>query len=346
MTKSKRFYFQLLLWIGIWTALWLAEGSSTHFLMSNGLAFIFQAILLAGLIFFAAPVLLFKKKYLYFGLLSMGIILLFSWITFSISPEGPPHRPLEIEMDLPSQNSPPNRGPSLFFIHSITLALSYILATFLETFWFAQKKEEETIKNKNESLQTELKLLKSQINPHFLFNALNNIYSLSAINSEKTQQSISYLSDMLRYVLYECEQEWVSLYKEITYMQNYLKLFALKSSVPYSITTDFDIQDRNLDIAPMVLIPFLENALKHSNIEKRNGAFIAIKIRATTKEMLFEMENSIPKAVVQKDKVGGIGLENVKRRLAILYPQKHELIITNQEGVFKVILKIKVNEKE
>lgn len=345
MTKLKRFFLQILLWCGIWVALWLVEGAEERFIMANGLAFIFQTILLAGLIFYAAPALLFKKKYTYFGLASIVVIAIFAWISFQFSAAGQMPLPPGPEIDTMPKMPPPERGPSQFFIHGIILALSYILATFLETFWFAQKKEEETVKNKNEALQTELKLLKSQINPHFLFNSLNNIYALSVIDSDKTQQSISYLSDMLRYVLYECEQELVPLSKELTYIENYIKLFALKSSVPYKISTDFDIQDGAIRIAPMLFIPFMENALKHSNIEKRKGAFIRIKIQATKSEIQFEMENSIPQEAIIKDDVGGIGLENVKRRLEILYPQKHELNITDNGTNFKVLLKINVNGK-
>ena len=340
MTKLKRYFFQVVLWLGIWAALWLVEGASSKFVSANGLAFIFQTILLAGLIFYTAPTLLFKKKYTYFGLVSVAAILIFAWISFNFSTGGQIPPPPGPEMGTMPNIPPPNRAPSLFFIHGILLALSYILATFLETFWFAQKQEEETVKNKNEALQTELKLLKSQINPHFLFNSLNNIYALSVIDSEKTQQSISYLSDMLRYVLYECEQASVPLSKEITYMENYIKLFALKSSVPYAITTDFDIGDGSKRIAPMLFIPFMENALKHSNIEKRKGAFIHIKIHATPSEVQIEIENSIPQEMIHKDDVGGIGLENVKRRLEILYPKKHELKIDDNGSTFKVQLTI------
>lgn len=353
MTKARRFFFQVVLWLGIWGALWLVEGGDSKFIVANGLAFVFQTILLFGLIFYAAPNLLFKKKYTIFAMVSIAAIALFAWISFQFAPGGqlpPPSGPgMDALPNMPPPgpemgNSPktPPRAPSRFFIHGIILALSYILATFLETFWFAQKKEEETVKNKNEALQTELKLLKSQINPHFLFNSLNNIYALSVIDSDKTQQSISYLSDMLRYVLYECEQELVPLTKEITYIENYIKLYALKSSVPYPITTDFNVQDGSIRVAPMLFIPFMENALKHSNIERRKGAFIRIKIHATPSVVQFEMENSIPQEAVKKDDVGGIGLENVKRRLEILYSQKYELNITDADHTFRVKLKIKV----
>ncbi|WP_159447555.1 sensor histidine kinase [Maribacter arcticus] len=226
----------------------------------------------------------------------------------------------------------------------LLIAIAYVIATLVEIFMLAQRKEEEIIINKNDALQTELKLLKSQINPHFLFNALNNIYALSAIDSGRTQKSISYLSDMLRYVLYECEQEIVPLYNEIDYIENYIKLFSLKSSKTYPITTLFSIENQDVQIVPMLLIPFLENALKHSNIEKITDTFIHIKLTASTNQIDFEIENSKPTTPVVTDAVGGIGIDNVKKRLAILYPERHKLEINETSQAFKVNLKLQLHD--
>ncbi len=347
MNKSKRFYFQVLLWFGIWIVLWIFQGSGLGFIQANGLVFIFQAILLAVLIYYAAPALLFKRKYLYFIGASLIGIIVFTWISslqFDPLHRPPPGSPPTQLIEAPK--GPPQIGPSRFFIHFLMLSLSYILATFLETFLVAKKKEEETIRNKNESLQTELKLLKSQINPHFLFNALNNIYALSAIDSAKTQKSISYLADMLRYVLYECEQPLVSLEKEISYIDNYIRLFTLKSSKSYPITTDFKVLDKNIQIAPMLLIPFVENALKHSEIEKIKDTHIRIAIQASASEIEFEVENTIPDKIFNKDSVGGIGIGNVKKRLAIVYPDRHKLTINTENGIFKVTLRISLHGKD
>lgn len=348
MNKSKRFYFQVLLWFGIWIVLWISERGNTRFIISNIPAFIFQTLLLVGLIFYAAPNLLFKKKYLIFAVISFLSVLVLAFISSSLDhnlqvrppfisgPPGPPDA---------GQGRPP-QGASLFFIHILTLSLSYILATFIETFIFAQKKEEETIRNKSEKLQTELKFLKSQINPHFLFNSLNNIYSLSMIDSGKTQQSISYLSDMLRYVLYECEQKTVLLDKELTYINNYIKLFSLKSSRAYPITTNFKVMNPSIRVAPMLFIPFMENALKHSNIEKIDGSFIRIQIFADLSEIKFDIENTVPSEPSTKDDVGGIGIENVKRRLDILYPENYNLEIHETDKTFKVKLKINIHAED
>ncbi len=343
MSPSKRYNFQIILWFGIWGAFWFFSGAHPKFIVDNGLAFVFQTLLLAGLIFYAAPLLLFKKKYAYFIVASLAAILVCAWIS---SPKGgpPPHPPQGLPFPHPDNlRRPPGRLPSPFFIHFLVLSFSYILATFLETFWFAQKKEEETVRNKNENLQTELKLLKSQINPHFLFNSLNNIYALSVLDSDKTQQSISNLSDMLRYVLYECEQELVPLDKEIAYIKNYIRLFSLKSSKTYPIKTDFKTSGPAIRVAPMLFIPFIENALKHSHIEKIKDAFINIRIVATGDNIQFEVENNVPSESIHKDAVGGIGLENVRKRLAILYPDRHALTITESLVAFKVNLNIDLN---
>ncbi len=355
MNQLKRFLFQVVLWLVIWLTSWFFLGEDFQFLKENGLAFVFQILVISVLVFYTAPALLFKKKYLLFALISIGVLLLCTFLVpdiaaaqgSGIGPEsgprpgpgmGPPPGP-DMDISRGMQRKPPPK----FLINLLMLSISYIAATFIETFLFAQKKEEEIIVNKNEALQTELKLLKSQINPHFLFNSLNNIYALSVIDSGKTQQSIGYLSDMLRYVLYECEQELVPLEKEITYITNYIKLFELKSSKKYPIEVDFKVTSQNIKIAPMLFIPFMENALKHGNIEKIKDVFIRMKIDADKDRVLFEIENSKPQVPVVKDEVGGIGIENVKKRLAIVYPNRHELLINETSQAFKVNLKIDLN---
>ncbi|MFD2562387.1 sensor histidine kinase [Aquimarina rubra] len=337
MSKSKRFFFQILLWLTVWMILSIGQADNRRLFIENLLVFSFQVFLIAGLIFYLAEKFLFKKKYLLFFVISILAIGLCTFISSNLFT--PPRMPRIDEL-----RHMPRRPPSRFLITLLFLTISYVIATFLETFLFAQKKEEETIRSKNENLQTELKLLKSQINPHFLFNSLNNIYALSVIDSNKTQESISYLSDMLRYVLYECERNFVPIEKEITYIENYIRLFSLKSSKPYNITTDFNSMDKSVSIAPMLFIPFIENAFKHSNIEKPNGSFINIKIITMSSNVRLIIENSIPKEKIHKDKLGGIGIENVRKRLNILYPNQHQLQIKDHKDVFKVELNINLTD--
>jgi len=345
MNKTTRLLFQIITWIFIWFALWFAADKNSMFFQNNVVAFCFQILLIGGLIYYAAPTLLFKKKYWLFMLVSvlaLGVSLFFA---SNISQPPPMLRPENLpdlqgnEIEEIARRPPPGGG---FLIQLLLLTISYSMAIFIETFIFAQKKEEEIIINKNESLQSELKFLKSQINPHFLFNSLNNIYALSAIDTAKTQQSISYLSDMLRYVLYECDKPLVSINKEITYIENYINLFSLKSSKTYPITLDLKIENPNVSIAPMLLIPFVENAFKHSNIDKITGTFIKISIVSNTNEISFKIENTKPEHPINKDEVGGIGIINVKKRLSILYPETHTLLISETAEVYKVELQLNV----
>ena len=337
MKTSIRFNFQIILWLGIWLLLWISERSELVFIKQNGLTFFFQICSIGGIIYYAVPQLLFKKKQLIFSVLVIVLILIFAFLSSDFNPPPP-------NMNMPPIGNKTDSPPKPIVVHFLFLGIAALAAIFIETNIFAQKQEQEAILNKNEMLQTELKLLKFQINPHFLFNILNNIYTLSVINSDKTQQSISNLSTMLRYVLYDCEQPFVSIQQEITYIENYIKLFSLKSLEPYPIMMEKEINNSSIDIAPMLLIPFVENALKHSYIEKKGDSFIHIKISVDGSIIHFQIENSKPNSVIIKDHVGGIGLENVKKRLVILYPEKHLLDIAENDTIFKVNLILNGNE--
>ena len=342
MKKITRLIAQLILWGVVWLVMWQGEDIASPFLRENLPAYIMQFVVLSLLVYVIAPKVLFKKKYFLFFGITVGILLLTAYLSSIVV----------VAPNLDRMPPPPGRGgfpqfhepPSQFFIHSLMIAIAYSIATSIELFIYVNEKEKETIKRKNESLQTELKLLKSQINPHFLFNALNNIYSMSIMQSSKTSESILDLSNMLRYVLYECEQPEVFLEKEIAYIKDYIRLFTLKSSREFDIKLDINIQNHNLKIAPMILIPFIENAFKHGNIEARAGSYIIIEINSESNKINFKVENSLPKSPKQKDSVGGIGLVNVKKRLNILYPNTHELKIEATNSSYSVQLNIEVHE--
>lgn len=341
MNKINRLAIQIALWLVIGVIIWLGQEANTDVLKENLVVFLFQILLIGGLIYLIAPKLLFKKKYVLFTLVSIIIILVSAFaltIFFRVPIE--PHQPMS-DFSLPPRPEP-RKPPSHFFINLLVLGIAFILALAVEVFNYLKKKEAETIKAKNVNLQNELKLLKSQINPHFLFNSLNNIYTLAGIDSTRTQKSIINLSDMLRYVLYECDQETVPIKKEVEYIENYLKLFALKSSKDYPVSMELNITNNSIPVAPMLFIPYVENALKHSNIDDRKHSYITIKIDANSEAINFEIENSKPQKVIIKDSVGGIGLENVKKRLAILYPEKHDLEIEENDTSFKVKLHLKL----
>lgn len=345
MNKFTRTFFQLILWSFIWIIQWLNKEDSSRFFANNWATFVFQGLLIVSLTYIFAPQFLFKKKYFQFGLLSIVLILVCSIVSAEVV-EVNKHiqmPPMHHDGFPPPPRAEKGEMPGPLLINFLLIAVSYVLAIFLETFAFAQKKEADLILSKSETVETELKFLKSQINPHFLFNSLNNIYALSAIDSVRTQESILHLSDMLRYVLYDCEKKLVVIEKEVAYIQDFIDLFKLKSSKSYPIETVFSIENPQLEIAPMLLIPFVENAFKHSNIQDVATAFIKISIHATNETVIFKVQNSFRKMVKSKDAVGGIGIQNVKKRLALLYPDAHSLSINENEGSFEVELKIEVN---
>jgi len=354
MEKVKRFIYLVILWLLIWAVQWKLQSNSINFINNNLYVFFCQIVLTALLIFYTAPTFLFKNKNVLFVLVSLVIIILFSFAPINLlNPDiknnsNLPRPPLHLHPHLHSHQNKLSREflnpPSHNFINFLLLTITYFLSTFLEGFIYFKKKEEEAIINKNENLETELKLLKSQINPHFLFNTLNNIYALSAIDTNKTQQSISYLSNMLRYVLYECEQKLVPIKKEILYIEDYIKLFSLKSSYKYPIKFNVNITDKNILVAPMLFLPYVENAFKHSNIESKSAnSFITIDVDYIENGKIFySVRNSIPSNKMEKDGLGGIGLINVKKRLSILYPNKHTLNIFEKDNTYNVELTIEV----
>lgn len=352
MTRLKRFIFQVLLWLGIWCTIWISGGGDFIFIKSNAPAFVLQVLLLFGLIYYGIPKFLLEKKYLLLFIVAITAIVGCAFLASELGPappferppmeKGPPELLEGARQRLPRGDRPvPPKGktPSRVFIHFLILTVSCVIALLLEIFVFAQKKEQSALLVKAELMESELKFLKMQINPHFLFNALNNIYSLSVTNSERTQESIGTLSNMLRYVIYDCEQSKVPLSKEIDYITDYINMFQLKSSKKFNITFERDIQNPNTMVAPMLFVPYIENAFKHGAIEKGEDYYVHIFLNQNKQDIELIVENVIPLESVTTDSQGGVGIPNVQKRLDFLYPGNYTLDIT-QNGIFKVDLKL------
>lgn len=198
-----------------------------------------------------------------------------------------------------------------------------------------------------EKLSTELKFLKNQINPHFLFNSLNNIYVLTRKRPKEASETVLLLSDLLRYQLYDCAQDKVLLKNEIQYVKNYLKLERLRRSGAH-ISFEYEGEKPDLiEIAPFIFIPFVENAVKHGTVIK-DRVFIDIHFKLQPDNtLIFRIENSLSHNSQTPDrspskKDGGIGLANVKRRLELIYPQRHQLQLNKTADSYIVELSIKL----
>lgn len=243
---------------------------------------------------------------------------------------------------------------AITFIHtdaSFTFRSHLIFVTFTFIFILACSIAYKTIRDKtladnlikereNENLKTELSLLRMQVSPHFMFNVLNNMVALARKKSDLLEPSLIKLSSLMRYMLYETGEEKVSLEKEIDYLQSYIDLQMQRFGKKVAINSDIPVPDKDYYIEPMLLIPFVENAFKHGTGLMENTV-INIALKANNNLLDFTVSNNYDAASSEiKDKASGIGLANVQRRLELLYPENHTLIISRNDNTFTVSLQI------
>ena len=192
---------------------------------------------------------------------------------------------------------------------------------------------------KEDKAKAELAALKSQINPHFFFNTLNNLYGLVIEKSEKAPEVVLKLSDMMRYTIYEGKEDVVLLKDEISYLKNYIELHRIRYQKKVDLLFTHDVE-QGLKVAPLLFIILLENAFKHGVEKMRKDAFIHLQMQSKGKQLFFTIENSFD--TLASNHTTGIGLENLKKRLEYSYPNRHELIIDKKEATYKVHLNLEM----
>ncbi|MCF2873165.1 MULTISPECIES: sensor histidine kinase [unclassified Tenacibaculum] len=274
------------------------------------------------------------KKYALYILTNLALVFTGIIISFFITKLTPQH--IEHEEEFPHDDMVLD-NLEIIVMNAMPIILIIFVSFFLYTFLKRKQQEEKELA----IVTAEKSFLIQQTNPHFLFNTLNNIYSLTFDKAPRASKAIMQLSRMLDYSLYGEKEGTVSLNDEITYINNFIDLFKLKDKNISDISFNYSQSNLSQKIAPMLLIPFIENAFKHGNIEDtESNAYIKIELKSITNQIIFNCSNSF---VHQKnvDKTGGIGIKNVTRRLELLYPNnKHQLEITNHENDFIVSLKI------
>ncbi len=224
-----------------------------------------------------------------------------------------------------------------FFSSSVVVIISILFRFSID--WFMNQKIRLELINKNQA--SELALMKSQINPHFLFNTLNNIYSLANRHDDKVLDAMDKLSGIMRYLIYDAQSDYVLLSKEILYLQSYIELQRLRLKNPESVEYFLNGSSGNLKIAPMLLIPLVENAFKHGD-RKASKPNIIITLAISGKILKFRVDNTIPKQAIEKDNSTGIGLSNLEKRLDILYNKKYKLQTSVEKCVYKSYLEIEL----
>ncbi len=241
----------------------------------------------------------------------------------------------------PGKNQPPVlpfRHPlifeifTVFFVFLASMSIRFILK------W--QGDEKQKIVLEKEKTHAELSFLKQQINPHFLFNSLNSIYSQAITQSEEVKDSILMLSSVLRYILYESQNELVALKDELRIMEDYILLHKLRLTDKVKLDLQVKGEVGNHKIEPLLLVPFIENAFKYG-VDNVNESFINIYLEVQDQFLEFKVTNKIIGAV-EEEKYSGIGVKNIQRRLELLYPDKHEMHISTASDIFFLRMKLEL----
>jgi len=282
------------------------------------------------------PTLLFKKKYLLFGLLfivgAVLAILLQRVIVWYVT------YPLIIKTEITSK----------FFRIDWLYAFSniYAVVLFISGVKLIQRNNQnEKISKeiKNQRTEAELKFLKAQVHPHFLLNTLNNLYALTLEKSDKAAEVVIKLSELLNYMLYECNESTILISKEIKLIENYLALEQIRYGKKLNLTFNVEGEIAGKKLAPMFLLPFVENAFKHGVSQLSSKSRVIIQLSMVDHDLHFKVINSMPFGS-DKDPGGyteGIGLKNVKRRLDLMYPENYQLSYASDNQDYIVDLKIK-----
>jgi len=192
-----------------------------------------------------------------------------------------------------------------------------------------------------QQIRTELKLLQQQINPHFLFNTLNNLYALALTKSEKTPELVLQLADLLRYTVYEGQKPFVPLEKELNYIKNFLELHKIRHANNCRFNLAWPETSHSLSIAPLLLIILIENTIKYGVEQAKENAEVTIKLTLNDNVLTLFCENSIPRKSDNAD--SGMGLNNLKRRLELLYPERHTLVVRNHNGLWQTALSLELS---
>ena len=238
--------------------------------------------------------------------------------------------------------------PNTLVIFIVRLLWFIVTYAVVLIFYYQGKENEAKIASdrlQSEKLDMELRYLKSQINPHFLFNALNNIYSMVYTHDDNAADGVLKLSEMLRYVLVDCQAEMIPLSKEIKYVENFIDFQMMRMNGDRDVKLMKDIDNENYMIAPMLLQPIIENSFKYSRLETHPEGYVHISISQKNKKFTFEAQNTIASNAVvlssgAEEKKSGIGLKNVRQRLMLHYAESYVFNIEQTENLYKVTIAI------
>lgn len=279
--------------------------------------------------FYLVPNLLLKKGTSIYIITSLLIIVVITTLIYSSFPLRPPK-------DFPPFVKPRDMLPRRLLASMIIMAVPLVISTMLRLYVEWRKNEDLRKIGENEKIHSELQFLKTQLNPHFLFNSLNAIYSLSVKKSSDTSEAIISLSELMRYMLYEANKNFVPLHKELEYIKNYVQLQRLRLADSENVTLKISGEDKGKVIPPLLFISFIENAFKYGT-DYKGKTNVRINLSIKEESIHLYVMNKIG-VFKKKSKSSGVGLKNIRNRLALLYPSSHILLVNNDEESYTVDL--------
>ncbi len=291
-------------------------------------------------IYFLLPRYLLRERYGLFFLLAVLVLLVSGFIHWTTA------KFIEIPMFWPDAYWGPLWYPSKILKSATYIYPVVVLATLIKFFKHWYKYQQATQKLAEDKLSAELKFLRSQVHPHFLFNTLNNLYALTLKKSDNAPEVVLKLSHLLNYMLYECNTDRVPLVKEIELLENYVSLEKLRYGDRLDVSLNITGVNGGHKIAPMLILPFVENSFKHGTSDETESSWVSIDLFVKENMMTLKVDNSKSNGASRDEQNyrEGIGLQNVKRRLQLLYQGNYDLRILDEDDSYLVVLKIEMNE--
>ena len=338
---------QIIVWVGVFLVpalvTWTTTGHMQQalFVFRHGARMILPMFILYGLNYY-----LLVPKFLYGGegkakwFWIVNVLLVVGWALFRYIP----WHHVEIPQEVLDQFGRRNMWAILLgsiIARVFSLVLMILLAVGLRHVMRMNDREMQFEEERRKTAEAELTWLKHQLNPHFLFNTLNNISYLTQIDPDKAQESIGQLSDLLRYALYDSEAEKVPLAAEMDFMSNYIDLMALRCNEHTTVKKVLEVPQEHVEVAPLLFISLIENAFKHG-VNARYDSFVDVSMDYQEGKLTFKCDNSLFEKQGNDHIGSGIGLENMKRRLELLYPGKYSYEQRAENGVYSVVVTIQV----
>jgi two-component system LytT family sensor kinase len=337
--NRRRLWINIALWAGLYLC-WILVFQKRTFMFSRTMTVEFCYLLFIAAnyyfnVFFTIPGFLYKKKYGYFSLLFLAGIMAGALLRVPLA------QYLNLHLFIPGKPQP---GAKQLFLNSFLNIFIWVICLIAAKLVLDRIRFQRYVDSmEKEKSRTELDFLKAQFNPHFLFNSINSIYGHIHKNNSTARNMLLTFSEMLRYQLYDCNTDQIGIDKELSYIKNYVALQQIRKEEDLIVKLTIDENVKGFSIVPLLFIAFIENAFKYASEGPNTENRVDILFKKEEDSLLFSVCNTKEQSIRTNLTRTGIGIPNVKRRLELLYPDKHQLHITEDGNTYLVDLKLQLS---